>query len=717
MLCFLFLLFYGINGNVIPPLDHVFGFCYSQELASSHDAIAWVRTCSGIHNVMISQNFKPPIRLTNFSNDDGLFIEDLTFSVDGDALIFSVSPAGRSNPSNNVNPPTRDIMIANLINSEVTVLVRDAYLLAVSGTGATSSIIYADGTAVYEQFTSSTSPKMLFMVTDGSVTELKLSPDHKKIAFRNHRGDHAFIGIYDGSNHLHYLNPSFDVDDNIAWSHDNQHLAFVRRLNNNTDEFGRHTFDSFSVFVVDTNDKEPPREVYRDFSIGWPTAGAGDKPLVWGDASHLIIPSESTGWLHLISVNINNSVKIDLTPGVCENQDWIVDRNSLFVTHNCDDIDSRGISMINITSGERKNIVKGNKHVVAGMSNSGKGICIFHNDAVIWIETGIKTPPTVMYRLMDGSLAKKLDPDQPTSFDTSQFVTPQNIEFMSTDGKYHLHGQLWVPTGSLSKKPAVLYTHGGPQRQMYSAFHYMDCYAQLYAMNQFLTMNGFVVFSINYRMGIGYGHKFRNCEKCGWKGAAEYGDVLAANKYLANQSFVDAAHIGIYGLSYGGLNTLQALTRNSDVFAAGVAVAPVFNWVSQSRFDGEDRTLYNPSSHGLALPIGPEPDLAGPNWTDAINENIKMAWLSSPVAYVDQLTSPILLIQGDMDEEVAIQESIGLIRALRRRNLAHPPELLMFPDEKHGMARYANQLKAYQQAAIFFKKHLQSLSTAADKMK
>merc|ERR1712025_836451 len=132
-----------------------------------------------------------------------------------------------------------------------------------------------------------------------------------------------------------------------------------------------------SVFLVDTNDKDPPKEIHRDFSIGWPTAGAGAKPLVWGDASHLIIPSESTGWLHLLSVNVNTGIKIDLTPGACENQDWTVGGDSLFVTHNCDDIDSRGIAMINVITGHREIVVKGNKNVVAGMSNDGAGICPF----------------------------------------------------------------------------------------------------------------------------------------------------------------------------------------------------------------------------------------------------------------------------------------------------------------------------------------------------
>ena len=121
----------------------------------------------------------------------------------------------------------------------------------------------------------------------------------------------------------------------------------------------------------------------------------------------------------------------------------------------------------------------------------------------------------------------------------------------------------------------MIFTHGGSERQMYAAMHYAGDYASLYTQNQFLVSRGFVVLSVNYRGGVGYGVKFRAANSTGWEGAAEYQDVLAAGHYLQNLPNVDAKHVGAYGLSYGGLNTMQALSRNSEVFAAGVANAPV----------------------------------------------------------------------------------------------------------------------------------------------
>jgi len=246
-------------------------------------------------------------------------------------------------------------------------------------------------------------------------------------------------------------------------------------------------------------------------------------------------------------------------------------------------------------------------------------------------------------------------------------------------------------------------------RQMYNAFHYCIDYAQLYSQNQYLAMKGFVVLSINYRMGVGYGKLFRDCDSCGSSGAAEYLDVLGGNRWLSSQKFVDPKRIGIYGLSYGGLNALQALSRNSDVFAAGVANAPVFNWLSQGRFDREIFFDYNPQMSGLALPVGPEPNMANPQWPTNVNDNVLLAWKSSPAAHIASFYSPVLIIHGDSDRSVAVQESIGLIRSLRARG-GTEIQTMMFPNERHGLALYSNELIAAEATFQFLARHLTKTS-------
>lgn len=181
------------------------------------------------------------------------------------------------------------------------------------------------------------------------------------------------------------------------------------------------------------------------------------------------------------------------------------------------------------------------------------------------------------------------------------------------------------------------------------------------------------------------------------------------------QKLPGVGKIGIHGLSYGGLNAMQAVSRDSALFAASVANAPVVNWIQEGRYDelwpGQG-TLFDDNarhrSEWRTLPEGPGPGLASPFWLDAVQRNQQLAWESSPAAYLHEIASPLLMIQGDSDEEVDFQETIGVARVLRRAGV--PTQLLstlIFPDETHGLSRFENQVIAAQATADFLDKHLQ----------
>ena len=117
---------------------------------------------------------------------------------------------------------------------------------------------------------------------------------------------------------------------------------------------------------------------------------------------------------------------------------------------------------------------------------------------------------------------------------------------------------------------------------------------------------------------------------------------------------------------------MQALSRNSDVFAAGVANAPVFNFIDTSRTVGSSTArfdLESPTGFGFrADPLGPPSDLAGPDWLDITQANQRLAWESSPAGHISGLTSPLLVIQGDSDANVVFQETVGIVRGKPTRN-------------------------------------------------
>jgi dipeptidyl aminopeptidase/acylaminoacyl peptidase len=268
----------------------------------------------------------------------------------------------------------------------------------------------------------------------------------------------------------------------------------------------------------------------------------------------------------------------------------------------------------------------------------------------------------------------------PSDYPTTQLVTPKKVVFKASDG-IEVHGQLFESAGGETKKPAIVYVHGGPPRQMLLGWHYSDYYANAYAMNQYLASRGYVVLSVNYRLGIGYGHDFHRPENAGAQGASEYLDVKAGGEYLRRLPQVDARRIGIYGGSYGGFLTALALARDSQLFAAGVDIHGVHNWTAER------------AQSLLAPAYEKAPDT---------QQALDVAWQSSPVASIDKWKSPVLLIHGDDDRNVRFSQTTDLVRRLEKTKVVF--EELVIPDDTHHFMRHANQVRVNAAILAFFDK-------------
>ncbi len=202
-------------------------------------------------------------------------------------------------------------------------------------------------------------------------------------------------------------------------------------------------------------------------------------------------------------------------------------------------------------------------------------------------------------------------------------------------------------------------------RQMLPAYHYMQFYHWAYAYNEWLTSQGYVVLSINYRGGVGYGRSFRSAEGTNARGNSEYQDVVAGARYLQSRADVDSTRIGIWGLSYGGLLTAEALARNSDIFRAGA-------------------------------------DLAGVHLYGSSLDTTAVSFQSSAAAHVEDWTSPVFLEHGDDDRNVDFSQTIGLVQLLRANNVYY--ELTVWPDETHEMMVHAKWLKTFGDMGDFFRR-------------
>ncbi|MDL5048555.1 prolyl oligopeptidase family serine peptidase [Oscillatoria amoena NRMC-F 0135] len=237
-----------------------------------------------------------------------------------------------------------------------------------------------------------------------------------------------------------------------------------------------------------------------------------------------------------------------------------------------------------------------------------------------------------------------------------------------------------MPKGAKAgdKRPAVIFFHGGSRRQMVLGFHYSQYYHNSYALNQYLVSQGYVVLSVNYRSGIGYGLEFREAIDYGATGASEYRDVEGAGLYLAHRNDVDPKKIGLWGGSYGGYLTALGLARASDLFSCGVDIHGVHDW---------NMVIRN----------------FVPSYQSEKNQAFaRMAFESSPLHFIKDWRSPVLLIHGDDDRNVPFSETVSLAENLRDQGVYF--EQLVFPDEVHGFLLHKNWVAAYRSSADFFKR-------------
>ena len=264
----------------------------------------------------------------------------------------------------------------------------------------------------------------------------------------------------------------------------------------------------------------------------------------------------------------------------------------------------------------------------------------------------------------------------PKDFPADKLVTPQQVIFKAADG-LEIHGQLFLPKNAkpTDKLPAVIFSHGGPMRQMFLGWHNRGYYHRAYGFNQYLASRGYVVLSVNYRSGIGYGRAFREAENRGANGASEYQEIVAAGKYLQERPEVNGKRIGLWGGSYGGYLTAMGLARDSDLFAAGVDLHGVHDWSQRG---------------GLAGNLS--------------NERARVAREASPVASVDKWRSPVLLVHGDDDRNVDFNQTVDLVARLRRQGVHF--EELVYPDDVHDFLLYRNWMEILKTAAEFLDRQL-----------
>ncbi|WP_102261779.1 S9 family peptidase [Mesobacillus jeotgali] len=234
---------------------------------------------------------------------------------------------------------------------------------------------------------------------------------------------------------------------------------------------------------------------------------------------------------------------------------------------------------------------------------------------------------------------------------------PEQITFEASDGT-PLNGWIMKPAGyeQGKKYPLILEIHGGPHA-MYANSYFNEF--------QVLAAEGYGVLYINPRGSHGYGQQFVNAVR-GDYGGGDYQDVMDAVDYaLENFDFIDKDRLGVTGGSYGGFMT-NWIVGHTDRFKAAVTQRSISNWIS----------FYGVSDIGYYFT----------EWQiQADLSNLETLWKHSPIAYVDEINTPLLILHSEKDYRCPIEQAEQLFIALKRQG--KKTKFIRFPESNHELSR------------------------------
>jgi len=501
------------------------------------------------------------------------------------------------------------------------------------------------------------------------------SPDGRRIALASDK-----YGSYDiwlanvVTGDVHRLTTDARYEVFPSWTPNGQKVVYVR-----LDE----RWLDHDVLEIDANGgTTTPRLIVsdRDF-FDYGAGSTFGHPLISPDGASLVFRSHRSGWINYWIVPMSGGTPRQLAPEAANQSGarWSPDGKSILYTALWNG--TQDLRVVNVSGGAggapRKLVAPTGMGMVSNAEWSPNGAFISYT-----LETPVD-PADLFVIPSNGGAAKRLTTSAGPAYITNGLIRPKKVAYKTPDG-FTVNAYLYEPVLKPGESaPGILYIHGGPT----SSFN--DNYQ---AQVQFLAMRGYAVLLPNIRGSSGYGKTFEDANNGCW-GRCDLVDVVAGVEFLRTLPFVDDAHMGITGTSYGGCMTMAAAAFAPGVFQAGVAVSGYGDWFHMIQ-EQELRHLKL-----VEYEFGPLP------------QNEAKYRASSPIFSIAGIRTPLMLLHGSGAQFP--RSDASKIFADRLEMNYKPFVYKTYPNENYYVRRRENFIQMYADIVAYFDQHLKNGTTRA----
>ena len=392
---------------------------------------------------------------------------------------------------------------------------------------------------------------------------------------------------------------------------------------------------------------------------------------------HILLPSDRTGWMHLYLYNLNGQQLRQIEDG---NYDvsavYGYDEatgTTYFASHE------------NGAADQRVWVARQNGQRVCLSGKTGWSSAYFSKGYKYFIHTWSDMNTPTIYTLCDNSgkvLTTLIDNQELVAKMSDYELGKRELFTFTTSEGVTLNGWMVKPANfnAAAKYPVVMYQYGGPGSQQVKNTWNIGMSGQGAIMEQYLCQQGYICVCVDNRGTGGRGSDF---EKCVYQklGQLEAKDQVEAAVWLGQQPYVDKEHIAIWGWSFGGFNTLMAMSEGRDVFCAGIAIAPPTSWRYYDTIYTE-RYMRTPKEN----PVGYD---------------------DCPIARVDKLYGELLLCHGMADDNVHFRNTAEYTEALVQADKDF--RQLVYTNRNHSIYGGNTRQHLFRQCVNFFRQHLKRM--------